>query len=40
MPFSQWIAAHLVELVVLALILPAYIIGPLEDLIWGKNRSR
>lgn len=39
MPLSQWIAAHLVEVVVLALVIPAYLIGPLEDLIRGENSA-
>jgi hypothetical protein len=40
MPLSDWIVAYSIELVVLALIIPAYVIGPLEDLIRGKNSSR
>lgn len=39
MRIFQWIASHPVEILILAFILPAYVMGPVEDLIRQRRHE-
>lgn len=40
MPLFQWLASHPIEALLLAFILPAYVMGPVEDFFRRRRLSR